>query len=330
MRADRLVAIVLALQARGRMCAAELAERLEISERTVRRDLEALSLAGIPVHALRGRGGGWELVEGYRTDLTGLSIGEAEALFAAAGPQAVAAGLGLEPPVRTALLKLLAALPAAARRQAEAARERILVDLLRWGEEEVEAHPPHLAALRRATLDGRQVELTYAKPGQAPERRRVQPYGLVAKAGTWYLMAGTPSGVRTFRVSRVQAVEVTGEAVERPERFDLEAAWARVRAEAPRRFDAVAVELLVDPEIEAPLRRAFAGWSQVRSAVAAPGDPRRRLTVRAAGVTGAARELLRFTGHIEVLGPPAMRAELARLGQELVRHYRGPAPGGVH
>ncbi len=328
MRADRLVAIVLSLQSRGRMTAADLAGRLETSERTVRRDLESLALAGIPVHALRGRGGGWELVEGYRTDLTGLSTAEAEALFAVAGAQAVAAGLGLGPRVRSALIKLLAALPAPARQRAEAATQRILVDPMRWGQE-VEGQPALLAALRQATLDGVQVDLTYAKPRQAPSRRRVQPYGLVAKAGTWYLMAGTPSGVRTFRVSRVHAVEPTEQAVERPERWDLEAAWKRVRSEIPRRFAAITVELLIDPAAEPQLRRTFAGWAEIEPVAAVPEvGGRHQLALRAPSVAAAAVELVRFTRYLEVLGPLAVRTELARFGRELTALY-GDVIGGV-
>jgi predicted DNA-binding transcriptional regulator YafY len=322
--AERLVAVLLLLQARGRMTAADLARRLETSERTVRRDLEALSVAGVPVHALRGRGGGWELMEGYRTHLTGLTPGEAEALFAIAGPPGVAAGLGLEPPVRSALRKVLAALPAPARRQAEAAGSRILVDPTGWDSDD--RTPPLLAELRRATIAGVQVDLDYAKRGEPPVRRRVHPYGLVAKAGTWYLMGGTEAGVRTYRVSRVRGVEPTGLPVTLPEGWDLEAEWARVRAGVPGRFASIDVVLRVDADAEPHLRRAFAGWAEVDVAVPADGDPWPRLSLRVSGLEATARELARFTGWVEVLEPPELRAELGRLGAELRQRYEAAGP----
>ena len=328
MRADRLVAVVLLLQTHGRMTAADLAQRLETSERTIRRDLESLSIAGLPVVALRGRGGGWELVGRHRTDLSGLSAGEAEALFLVAGPEAVAAGLGIEPKVRSALRKLLAALPEPMRAQAAAARSRVLVDPTRWG-----AHddtPDHIAALRDAVLRGVQVDLTYAKRGEPAEVRRVQPFGLVSKAGTWYLIAGTDAGLRTFRASRVHGVAPTDLPVVRPEGFDLEKAWARTREEFPPRQEGVVVEVLVDAEMAPYLARAFGAWTTFELGHDPGGGRLRRLTVRAPSVEAAAWALVRFGEQVEVVGPASVRARMAAIGRGLLSRYGdGPeAPAG--
>ena len=324
MRADRLVAIVLLLQARGRLTVAELAERLEASERTIRRDLDALCAAGVPVLAQRGRGGGWELLGGHRTDLSGLSGPEIEALFLVAGPEAVAAGLGVEPGLRSALRKLLAALPEPLRARADTVVSRVLVDPEGWGSQQ--GPPVHLAALREAVISGTQVELTYASPRRAASTRRVEPFGLVSKRGSWYLLAGTEIGLRTFRVSRVEGVTPTGAAVRRPDRFDLEAEWARVREAVPQSFPSVAVEILLDPRAEPHLAAALAGWARLEPAPAHPEDePRHRLVAHLPNYQIAARELARFGESVEVVGPPEARGEMRRLGLALVTGYGEPA-----
>jgi predicted DNA-binding transcriptional regulator YafY len=354
-RADRLVAILLLLQSRGRTTVGELSRELEASERTIRRDLDALSAAGIPVMAMRGRGGGWEILGGHRTDLSGLSAAEAEALFLIAGPAALAAGLGVEPGLRSAIRKLLAALPAPLRERADTARSRVLVDPAGWGHE-APRPLPHLAALRSAVLEGRQVDLTYATPRRPPTTRRIHPYGLVSKAGTWYLVAGTAEGLRTFRVSRVEGVGSTGDAVVRPAGFDLETEWVSLRARVPAVYPSVAVEILADPELEGILERTLSGWARVerRAGGGADGDKatgdgepieggdagltsgtavggtkileRRHLVAHLPNARVAALELARFTGWVEVLGPPEVRRELARLGAELIARH---APDGV-
>src|SRR4051812_35353918 len=191
MRADRLVAVLLLMQARGRVTAAEVAAELEVSVATARRDLEALSAAGVPVYPQAGRGGGWQLVGGARTDLTGLSASEARALFLLLGPASSTA-----PDTRAALRKLLRALPGSFRADAAAAAETVVVDRAGWGEEAWER--PVVTLLTDAVVARRVVEFDYAGRGGAPGRRRAEPWGLVDKDGTWYLVAGTPSGRRTF------------------------------------------------------------------------------------------------------------------------------------
>ena len=324
MRADRLVAIVLLLQTHGQMTAGDLAERLEASERTIRRDLDALSGAGVPVYAQRGRGGGWALLGGHRIDLSGLTTEEAQALFLVAGPQALA-GLGVAPGVKSALRKLLAALPAPLRESAEAATAAVHVDATRWGRTE-EQQPRHLDALRQAVLAGVQVNLMYAKPGTEPTWRRIHPFGLVSKAGVWYLLAGSDAGLRTFRVSRVRGVEPTEDGVERPEDFDLAQAWEEVRAKVPGRLQGMAVEIWAEPGIGRMLTAALTGWGQVEPRPGEDRGGRERLTATFPNPFAAAAELARFGRRVEVISPPEVRAELARLGGELVAAYAGVRP----
>ncbi len=313
MRADRLVAIVLLLQTHGQMTAGELAERLEASERTIRRDLDALSAAGVPVYAQRGRGGGWALLGGHRIDLSGLTADEAQALFLVAGPQALS-GLGVEPGVRSALRKLMAALPAPLREQASAAHAAVHVDPTRWGRPG-EDRPTHLDALREAVVAGVQIDMTYAKPRQEPADRRVHPYGLVSKAGTWYLLAGSDAGLRTFRVSRVRRVQLTDLPVERPEDFDLAQAWEEVRERVPTNFPTIDVDLRVEPGVERWLGAVLGAWGRLEKV----GDGRFRASFPNPGA--AAADLARFGLSVQVLGPPEVRAELARLGHDLVLAY---------
>src|SRR5947209_15932808 len=201
MRADRLVATLLLLQSKQRVTVAEVAAELEVSERTARRDLEALSMAGIPVYSQPGRGGGWSLLGGSRTDLSGLTAAEARTLFSVVGPAALSGAPA--PELRAALRKLVRALPEPFRRSAEAAGSSIMVDTGEWGEQARPYRPPHLEALQQATLEGEQVRLGYSGRGGTSGTRVVSPLGLVTKASVWYLVADTAAGIRTFRVSRV-------------------------------------------------------------------------------------------------------------------------------
>jgi predicted DNA-binding transcriptional regulator YafY len=222
MRADRLVAALLVLQARGRVTAAELAEELEVSVATARRDLEALSAAGIPVYPQAGRGGGWSLLGGARTDLSGLNATEAQALFLLLGPAASAA-----PDIRSALRKLVRALPGTFRADAEAAAEAVVVDPTRWSEAD-RTRPELVDVLQAAVIRRRRVRLEYANRARQRSERVVDPWGLVDKDDIWYLVAGTEKGQRTFRVDRIAEATVTDEPARRPADFDLSRAWGEV------------------------------------------------------------------------------------------------------
>lgn len=316
MRADRLVAILLLLQRRGQVTAAEVAEELEISERTARRDLEALGLAGLPIYSVQGRGGGWRLAGEGRTDLSGLSAAEARALFLVAGPSSTAT-----PEVRGALRKLVRALPEGFRSQAEAASSAIVVDRRAWQQDQPDRPaPPHLDALQQAVVDGVQVVLGYVARDREATERTVHPLGLASKGSAWYLVAHTDAGQRTFRVDRVRSVVRTGDLVVRPDGFDLATAWAGITDEVDELRLALRAEVRADPGIVGVLRMMFG----TRLRIGPTGDDGRiEAEVRGYEVVSLAGELAGLGRQLEVVGPPEVRARLGELAAELADLYAG-------
>src|SRR4051812_36973968 len=241
MRASRLVSLLLLLQSRGGQTAAELARELEVSVRTIHRDVDALSASGVPIYADRGPHGGIRLVDGYRAGLTGMTADEAEALFLAGLP-GPAAELGLGTVVAAARLKVLAALPTEMRGRASRLVERFHLDAAAWyhADEAV----PHLGELSEAVWECRRVEVGYDR-GDKTVDRVLEPLGLVLKAGVWYLVALADGQARTYRVSRVSRVTTLAETFERPERFDLAAFWTESSAAYERDTPRVEVVLRI-------------------------------------------------------------------------------------
>lgn len=226
MRADRLVQIVLLLQTHGRMTAGELASRLEVSARTIQRDLDAISSAGIPVYADRGRAGGWTLSPDYRTRLNGLSPAESASLFIGT-TEHVLADLGLAAASTRATTKLLSAIPANARRDAALAQERVLVDHSEWWGTQEQAE--WLPVLQHGLWEELRLRIEY---GNAPEAFVVSPLGLVAKRRSWYLVAQRDDGeFRTYHASRIRNATVTDEHFDRPAGFDLARHWEQTTAQ---------------------------------------------------------------------------------------------------
>ena len=307
------MSLLLVMQSRGRVTAAEAAGVLEVSVPTARRDLGALAAAGVPVYAQPGRGGGWSLVGGARTDLTGLSAPEVQALFLLAGPATTAS-----PDVRSALRKLVRALPSTFREQAETAAAAVVVDPCRWGSAPSD-RPAHLAALEHAVVQRRQLRLSYRDHAGTPSERDVEPLGLVDKDGVWYLLAGSPGGRRTFRIDRVAAVATTGETFVRPPDLDVAATWAEVQAEIERSRSRVAATLTVPDHLVRALTDVVGDRYVETLGVA---DGRTRLRVGADTATMLARQLAGWADVIEVEGPDSVTAELARFGALLVRDYR--------
>ncbi len=231
MRTDRLVAILLMLQRREQVTATEVAKELDVSERTARRDLDALAMSGIPVYSIQGRGGGWRLLGGARTDLSGLTASEARALFLVAGPAAAAT-----PAVKNALRKLVRALPEPFRAQAEAAASSLILDPQQWGSTRIAQPPPRfLDHLQDAVIRGVQVRLGYVDRTGAQTERTVHPLGIVAKDRSWYLIAHTETGRRTFRIDRVSSADPTDQPVHRPKDFDLTESWRKIADDVDRR-----------------------------------------------------------------------------------------------
>ncbi|MBV8234525.1 MAG: YafY family transcriptional regulator [Acidimicrobiia bacterium] len=314
MRADRLVAILLMLQHRGQVTATEVAEELEISERTARRDLEALGMAGIPVYSQQGRNGGWRLAGGGRTDLSGLTASEARALFLVAGPSPMAT-----PQVKAALRKLVRALPEPLRSGAEAAATAVVVDPTGWdGVSGPRPTPPLLDAVQKAVVDGDQVTLGYVARNREQSTRVVHPLGLAAKGTTWYLIADTDAGLRTFRVDRMTSVEPTGEAVVRPEGFDLEGAWRLISDEVEQRRTPYHARGLATPDTVATCRWVLGNRVRIGPTGA---DGRVEVELRGHHLHSLAAEIAGLGAGLEILEPVELRERLAQIASELGALY---------
>lgn len=344
MRADRLLSLLLLLQNRGRMTAPELAAELEVSVRTVYRDVEALGASGIPVHADRGPAGGFRLVDGYRTRLTGLTDVQAGSLFLAGAP-GPARDLGLGADLTAAQLKLQAALPAELADRARRIQQRFHLDAPAWFRD---ADPvPHLAQIAEAVWEQRMLSTRYRRWSGAVHRA-LWPLGLVLKGGIWYLAAAraaegaaageagsegpaptpapeeTGGAVRSYRVGRFLAVETLGERFERPEGFELAAYWeesARRLESATRRRTAV---VRLSPRARRLLPMWFGAAGVHALATAGPPDAEGWVGVEIAVESGsmAVGDLLRLGADAEVLGPPELRRALAAVVAELAGRYR--------
>lgn len=309
------MATLLLLQQRGRVTAAELAEELEVSVPTARRDLEALSTAGIPVYAQPGRGGGWQLVGGARTDLSGLTASEAQALFLLAGPTTPVSG-----DARNALRKLVQALPSTFRADAEAAAASTIIDPASWGG--TPHDPPALVEpLQRAVVERVRVRITYASRRRPASSRVVDPWGLIDKDGLWYLVAGTDRGRRTFRVDRMTSVESTDEPAERPGDFALRDAWVEITDDLERQRSKVRATVVLPSHLRFVIEAQFGRHGEHVTDLA---DGRVRMRVAASSVVDVARQLAGWGADLIVEEPPSVRAELARIAAELTATYAAP------
>lgn len=305
MRASRLVNLLLLLQTRGGLTAGQLAVELEVSVRTVYRDVEALSEAGVPVYAERGPHGGVRLVDGYRTRLTGLNEDEAQALFLSGLP-GPAAELGLGTVVAAARLKVLAALPPELRTRASRLTQRFHLDAPAWFRP---AEPvPHLAALAAAVWEERRVAVAYQRADRIVDRS-LEPMGIVLKAGIWYLVAAADGQIRSYRVSRVASVSITDERFQRPADFDLVAFWDDAIAayqESLPRLDAI---LRVKATALSWLARSVGEpvWATARQHADPAGGDWVRVLLRVESIETALADLLCLGPRVEVLEPVALR-----------------------
>ena len=318
MRADRLLSLVLLLRRRGRTTAAELARELEVSVRTVLRDVEALSTAGIPVYAERGRAGGFALLPGFTTDLTGLTHDEALALLTAQS-RVTPDALGLGPAFAAAVRKVVAAMPESARRTATDAADRVLVRQA-WRDEE--APDVHLAAVRRAVFAGRRIRLRYraraaAEGGEQARWRTVDPVGLVEAGGHWYLLATRDGAERTYRLSRVEGVEELDEPARRDPATDLEQVWQQRRVA----FRAALPTTTVTVRVRADRLGAFATMGCEILDEQKDGD-RLRVAVVFGDLRHADRALWSLGADVEVLAPEPLRGALAARGAAVAALYR--------
>ncbi|MET9825439.1 YafY family protein [Streptomyces sp. NPDC006349] len=332
MRAARLIKMVLLLQSRPSMTAAELARELEVSERTVTRDAQALSEAGVPVYAERGRAGGYRLVGGYRTRLTGLARGEAEALFLSGVPGALRE-MGLEDAASAARLKVSAALLPSLRDASRTAAQRFHLDAPNWFRE---PRPPELLpAVADAVWDDRRIAARYRR-GRSEVVRELEPYGLVLKAGVWYLCARVAQcddgPYRVYRIDRFTAVEAGAERFTRDSGFDLPAFWAERAEEFARSIlRAEAVVRLSERGVRA-LAHAVDGPS-AREALDAAGGPDAdgwvTVTLPVESEEVAHAQLRGLGPEVEVLAPAALRERFARDARRLAGLYAGESPAGT-
>ncbi len=323
MRADRLLSLLMLLQARGKMTAQKLAEELEVSVRTIYRDIDALSTAGVPVYAERGPGGGCALIDGYRTSLTGLTRDEVQALFMLSVPAALDE-LGASHELKAALRKLTAALPAAHRSDEERVRQRIHLDWAGRGQPEEPA--PYLQTMQQAVWEDRKLYLAHRlQVGPHVEQFEwlVDPYGLVAQAGVWHLVYARDDQIHVHRVSRVLDARITDEYFERPADFDLATFWKTWCAEHEENRPYYPVTARVSPALIPYLTQYFG--ERIRDEIAQAGPPDAEgwitLTLPFETIWDARERILGFGGAVEVLEPEALRKSVIDFATQIVAFY---------
>jgi predicted DNA-binding transcriptional regulator YafY len=321
MKSARLISIVLLLQTTGRMTAAALAARLDVSVRTVYRDVDALSMAGVPIEASGGRGGGLSLVRGYTTDLTGLRPDEAETLFLI-GLGGAADALGLGPLLSDATLKIMAALAPTIRGRADVVRTRFHFAQSSWFAAPDEV--PHLPSIARAVWRSRRIRITYDRGG-IKRPMTVEPLGLALKAGRWYAVARRNEEIRTFRCSRIVDAVLLDEEFDYPSDWDLKQYWlgSEIALEASQRRQIV--EVLAEPASREKLEFLF-GRACVSEAFASADGldqvGRLRLQLHVGSLEWAHDDLLRLGGAVEVLSPKSLRRQVANTADRMVALYR--------
>jgi predicted DNA-binding transcriptional regulator YafY len=326
-RASRLLSILLTLHTRGQVSARTLADELEVSVRTVYRDVEALGAAGIPVYATRGRAGGFRLLDGYRTKLTGLTEEEASAVFLAGLPHA-AADLGLGNVLAATELKLLAALPPELRSRAELIRDRFHLDAPGW--ERSADSPPALAAVADAVWTERRIEVRYERSNRTVVERVLEPLGVVLKAGVWYLVAAPPGGSpRTYRLSRVQAVDVLEQTFVRPSGFALRTHWEEYQREYERRlFHGTATVRLSAAGRQLLFLIGSAASRAGHAAMSSPAaDGWAVTTIPIESVQHAQHALMQLGPEVEVVEPAELRAAVAAAARAMLARYGDGSDG---
>jgi predicted DNA-binding transcriptional regulator YafY len=318
MRADRLLSALLLLQAHGRLTGRELAKRLEVSQRTVHRDMEALGVAGVPIFALRGPRGGWQLDEDWRTQVPGLEAAELQALLMA--QPRVLGDARLVRAAERALAKLLAALPATLRDQATSMRQRLHVDPSGW--RGVPEDLSLLPVVQDAVSRDRKLEIVYRARRKERGRREVDPLGLVAKGGTWYLVAATPDGLRTFRVSRIEEARLLDQPSQRPSGFDLAEHWRTATEELQREWARYATTLRLAPRAASCLQAS----RQTSPVSEAGSDPEgwRTLQVHFEDEEHALFVVLGYASQVEVVAPEGLRDRVLSEHRAALRRAEAP------
>ena len=327
MRADRLISILLSLQIRGQMSTFELAERLEVSPRTIHRDMNALGTAGIPVYALRGRNGGWTLPDEYRGSARWLSAEEVRVL-SVLSPERILDDLGLAGSAEAAWHKLIAALPAVHRDEATRIRERIHVDTASW--KQASDAVPFLPLIKHAVLHDTLVRIDYRRSDGTPSSPTIAPLGLVVKGQIWYVVAIVDENFRTYRLSRIEQAELLSGTFTRPANFDLIDSWQASKRDFTTRLPQYPVELLIAPEAIADLRQSMQ-WGRVVHAGEPDATDWQSVSVMFELFENALASVLGLGGRVIVLEPAELReAVIAAHHSALASHARAgfPIPKG--
>lgn len=320
MRADRLLSLLMLLQTRGRMSASQLARELEVCERTIYRDIVALSTAGVPVYAEAGPDGGYQLLDSYRTTLTGLSESEARALFMLNMPGPLAK-LGLSQDLKAAMLKLTAALPEYRRQDEERVRQRYYIDSSWWNQ--AEEPLPAMQIIQQAVWEDRKLAITYVPLFDVQIERVVDPYGLAAKSGSWYLVFARAGRVRARRVADLLDARLCPEKFERPADFDLGEFWKGWCAEEEQSYSGYPVIVRVTKKALPAVIRRFGARVRDQLAHAPENEAGSRiLTLYFLWIDEARDRLLPFGSGVEVLEPYALRASIADVAEQAAGLYR--------
>jgi predicted DNA-binding transcriptional regulator YafY len=318
MRADRLLSIMLLLQVHRRLTSKELSQRLEVSERTIHRDMDALSGVGVPVYAQRGAGGGWVLDEAFRTKPVGLNEAEVRAIFLAR-PARLMADLGLDAAAGAAFVKLLSALPSQSRQSADDIQQRIHLDAVGWRRSEEAV--PCLPIVQEAIWSDQKLHLRYTREGREPSDRVVDPLGLVANGSVWYLVASVGGELRTYRVSRIEAATVVAEPVVRPPHFNLAEYWEASKDRFVANLPVYLATLRIDPELTTGLRQ-FGRPKQIERQEPPGPDGWSTVVMRFDVFDEAVEAILGWGPRAEVLEPLELRERVIELAEAVVLIYQ--------
>jgi predicted DNA-binding transcriptional regulator YafY len=319
MRADRLLSLMMLLQNRRQMTAAELANELEVSKRTIYRDIDALSVAGVPVYANGGPGGGYALLDSYRITLTGLNENEIQALFMLTIPGPIS-DLGVSQQLKAAILKLTSSFADDHHEHANYLRQRLHLDAASWFQ--TDEPVPHLKTVQEAVWQDRQLVFSYRRRNGAVSERTISPYGLVAKASIWYLVAATEQGMRVYRVSRIEAVQMTQTHFARPQDFDLADFWVGWVTSYKTSLPKYPVTLRIGPDL-VPVLPYILG-NDVRALVeqAQPdSEGWRKLDYIFERIEEAQTYVLGMGASVDIIAPEELRIRVLKLATDVVAHY---------
>ncbi len=319
MRADRLLSLLMLLQTRGRLTAAQLSKELEVSKRTIYRDIDSLSISGIPVYADGGPGGGYSLLDSYKTDLTGLTKEETEALFLLSIP-GPAADLKLNKEMKNALLKLSSSLPADLKKTEDLLKQRIHFDTNPWFQRSEKIG--FLEQIQESVWNDRKIKIIYSDKNDNRTERIVSPFGLVAKAGIWYLIADTVKGYRVFKIARILEFETLEELFERPENFLLEDFWHDWCSGFERSLKGYKTVLKFSPEGIKIAESIWPGLKKRNTNAESEADGWKTVNFTFANIYEAAGQILEFGPVVKVIKPAELQKRIQSQAHKIVELYK--------